>query len=67
MLRKGLGRLSRQMSALSRRERWMALAWLPVIRLTGDLAKMTGYPVGQLWRLRHRPPSWRTRRGAGRL
>jgi hypothetical protein len=32
----------------------MALAWVPVIRLLGDLAKMAGYPVGLLWRLRHR-------------
>ena len=25
------------------------LAWLPVIRVVGDLAKMAGYPVG-VWR-----------------
>ncbi len=31
-----------------------ALAWVPVIRLTGDLAKMLGYPVGRWWRWRHR-------------
>lgn len=36
-----------------------AIAWIPVIRLTGDLAKMLGYPVGWLWRLRQRPPDWR--------
>jgi hypothetical protein len=24
---------------------------VPIIRLTGDLAKMLGYPVGVLWRL----------------
>jgi glycosyltransferase involved in cell wall biosynthesis len=29
------------------------LAWLPVLRVTGDLAKMLGYPVGRLWRRRH--------------
>jgi hypothetical protein len=32
-------------------------AWLlllvPVIRVTGDFAKMIGYPVGVLWRLRN--------------
>lgn len=28
------------------------LAWLPVLRVTGDLAKMLGYPAGRLWRLR---------------
>jgi glycosyltransferase involved in cell wall biosynthesis len=29
-----------------------AVAWVPVIRLVGDLAKMAGYPAGVLWRLR---------------
>jgi glycosyltransferase involved in cell wall biosynthesis len=28
-----------------------ALALVPIIRLTGDIAKMAGYPVGLLWRL----------------
>ncbi|MBI3972332.1 MAG: glycosyltransferase [Chloroflexi bacterium] len=28
-----------------------------VVRLIGDVAKMAGYPVGVLWRLRHRPPA----------
>lgn len=32
-----------------------ALAWIPVIRLCGDVAKMVGYPVGVLWRWQHRP------------
>jgi glycosyltransferase involved in cell wall biosynthesis len=34
-------------------------AWLlvPVIRVVGDVAKMLGYPVGVLWRLRHRRKS----------
>jgi glycosyltransferase involved in cell wall biosynthesis len=27
-----------------------AIAWVPVIRLVGDLAKMAGYPAGVLWR-----------------
>ena len=31
-----------------------ALALVPVIRLTGDIAKMLGYPVGVVWRLRHK-------------
>jgi len=30
------------------------IAWVPVIRLVGDLAKMAGYPVGVLWRLTQR-------------
>jgi hypothetical protein len=28
------------------------LAWIPLIRLTGDVAKMLGYPCGVVWRLR---------------
>ncbi len=31
-----------------------ALAMIPIIRLTGDIAKMLGYPVGVLWRLKKR-------------
>ncbi|MBW7879728.1 MAG: glycosyltransferase [Anaerolineae bacterium] len=36
-----------------------AAAWVPVIRVVGDVAKMIGYPAGVLWRIRHRPPDWR--------
>lgn len=36
-----------------------ALALVPVIRVVGDVAKMLGYPVGWLWRLKHLPPDWR--------
>jgi hypothetical protein len=32
-----------------------AVLWVPVIRVTGDIAKMIGYPVGWLWRQRHLP------------
>ncbi len=43
---------------------WLAcLALIPPIRLAGDLAKMLGYPVGRLWRARHRPPNWRATGG----
>jgi hypothetical protein len=28
-----------------------ALFWVPLIRITGDVAKMAGYPVGWKWRL----------------
>ena len=42
---------------------WIAwlycLALIPLIRFTGDLAKMIGYPVGWRWRLTQRPPDWR--------
>ena len=65
MLRRPLLRLPGQWAALSPGERLQALAWLPPIRVTGDLAKMAGYPVGLAWRLRHRPPDWRPRAGDG--
>ena len=28
-----------------------AILWVPIIRVTGDVAKMTGYPAGVRWRL----------------
>jgi glycosyltransferase involved in cell wall biosynthesis len=35
-------------------DRIRALALVPIIRLVGDVAKMIGYPVGVLWRIRKR-------------
>jgi glycosyltransferase involved in cell wall biosynthesis len=35
-------------------DRIKAILWVPIIRVTGDIAKMIGYPVGILWRLRYR-------------
>jgi hypothetical protein len=38
---------------------WLqAIALVPLIRVLGDIAKMHGYPIGWLWRLRHHPPDW---------
>lgn len=48
-------RLIPRLSSLTGVERLEAILWVPMIRLTGDLAKMLGYPVGVWWRLRHRP------------
>jgi len=31
-----------------------AILWVPIIRVVGDIAKMIGYPVGWLWRLKHK-------------
>lgn len=31
-----------------------AILWVPIIRLVGDLAKMAGYPIGLIWRWKHR-------------
>ena len=50
-------RLWRQAPKLSPLERIAAVAWTPLIRATGDIAKMVGYPVGVVWRLRRRGPS----------
>ena len=36
---------------LSILERLQAILWVPVIRISGDIAKMIGYPVGWRWRL----------------
>jgi glycosyltransferase involved in cell wall biosynthesis len=38
---------------LSCTEKLQALAYVPIIRITGDIAKMLGYPVGVRWRMRH--------------
>jgi hypothetical protein len=35
------------------RDRLHAVLLVPVIRVTGDVAKMIGYPVGLVWRWRH--------------
>ena len=44
-------RLMGQWDGLSQGQKWAALAYVPLIRVTGDIAKMIGYPVGWLWRL----------------
>ncbi len=47
-------RLLPMLRELAWRERLCAIAWVPVIRVVGDIAKMLGYPVGVVWRRRHR-------------
>ncbi|MEO8289228.1 MAG: glycosyltransferase [Chloroflexota bacterium] len=44
-------RLLPMLRDLPARQSIFALSMVPVIRLTGDIAKMAGYPVGVLWRL----------------
>ncbi len=39
---------------LSPAQRLATLAWVPIIRVAGDLAKMAGYPAGWAWRLARR-------------
>ena len=55
MLRTPLRRLLPELGRLSWRKRLVALCWVPLIRWTGDVAKMCGYPVGVWWRWRHAP------------
>ena len=52
-VRRPYRRLLPLLPALSWRDRAVALAWVPAIRVIGDVAKMLGYPVGWWWRLRH--------------
>lgn len=62
MLRTPYRRLVGLWGGLGALERLATVAWVPVIRLTGDLAKMLGYPAGWAWRLarRKRPElAWR--------
>jgi len=47
-------RLRPMMKGLPWRDKMKAILWVPVIRVWGDVAKMVGYPVGALWRMRHR-------------
>ncbi|MEM7345643.1 MAG: glycosyltransferase [Chloroflexota bacterium] len=44
-------RLVQQWHSLSIIEKVVSLYWVPIIRITGDIAKMVGYPVGWQWRL----------------
>jgi glycosyltransferase involved in cell wall biosynthesis len=39
--------------SLNRSGQLQAIGWVPVIRVTGDIAKMMGYPIGVIWRVKH--------------
>jgi glycosyltransferase involved in cell wall biosynthesis len=49
----GWRRLARMWDDLSFTQKVRAMLWVPVIRVTGDVAKMIGYPAGVWWRWRH--------------
>jgi hypothetical protein len=55
LVRSPLRRLRPVLRGRPWREQLAALAWAPLIRITGDVAKMAGYPVGVVWRWRHAP------------
>jgi glycosyltransferase involved in cell wall biosynthesis len=46
-------RLQPYLSQLDAGERIQAAIFVPSIRFVGDIAKLVGYPVGWVWRLRH--------------
>jgi glycosyltransferase involved in cell wall biosynthesis len=46
-------RLLPRLASLSPISKLYAISLVPLIRLMGDVAKMVGYPVGVLWRLKH--------------
>ena len=52
MFSKPYRRLWPMIQPLGWAKRLQAILWVPVIRVTGDVAKMLGYPVGWLWRIR---------------
>lgn len=54
MFRTAYRRLIPRVRGLTLGDKLKAFAWVPIIRIAGDLAKMAGYPAGVLWRLRHR-------------
>jgi glycosyltransferase involved in cell wall biosynthesis len=55
--RRPYARLKRETFS-SQAERLLALGYVPLIRLTGDVAKMLGYPMGICWRVRR---AWTSR------
>jgi len=48
-------RLTQLGQTLSWAEKLEAIFWVPIIRITGDIAKMLGYPMGWKWRLERLP------------
>jgi glycosyltransferase involved in cell wall biosynthesis len=54
MFAKPYRRLVPWLRGMSRSQRFKALAWVPVIRVMGDWAKMAGYPAGVWWRFKNR-------------
>jgi glycosyltransferase involved in cell wall biosynthesis len=48
-------RLALLWRSLSAIEKLQAITWIPLIRVSGDIAKMIGYPMGWWWRLKHLP------------
>jgi glycosyltransferase involved in cell wall biosynthesis len=54
-LKRPYQRLIPSLRSLNRSGQLCAIGWVPVIRVAGDIAKMLGYPIGIVWRIRHKP------------
>ena len=54
-LKRPYQRLIPSLRSLSHSGQLRAIGWVPIIRVTGDIAKMIGYPIGIAWRIRHKP------------
>ena len=57
-VRRPYQRLAGALPPLSPEERVSAIIAVPIVRAVGDLAKMCGYPIGLLWRIRHHGLRW---------
>jgi len=55
ILRRPLRRLGPALRDASLWEATRAMLWMPLIQFAGDMAKITGYPVGVWWRWHHAP------------
>ncbi len=53
-LKRPYQRLRPMLRRLNRSGQLQAIGWVPLIRVTGDIAKMLGYPIGAWWRFRHK-------------
>jgi glycosyltransferase involved in cell wall biosynthesis len=54
-LKRPYQRLRSALRQLDRSGQLQAIGWVPVIRVAGDIAKMIGYPIGVVWRVKHKP------------
>jgi glycosyltransferase involved in cell wall biosynthesis len=54
-LKRPYQRLIPMLRSLNRSGQLQAIGWVPIIRVAGDIAKMIGYPIGIVWRLKHKP------------
>jgi glycosyltransferase involved in cell wall biosynthesis len=53
-------RLFRLWGELDTLQKLLAVFYVPLIRIVGDIAKLIGYPAGWVWRWRNHPPDWRS-------